>query len=793
MAIVYGKNTAVDYAAGNLASFGKSYSRMGAAPLDMYEVWYDLAELQKYASFRGNDVNGNPVYDANTEVTDTSAVTSYVGQKVAYVNETENKIYHYSIELDGSLKEIGVAPLGDGKSVSVTADGVISLLGVDTADSLTLPRMKEDKSGIEWVPVSQVVQGDGNDNTTYTFTKLTKGEENSAEAYGFIIKTFFNGTEVENGTIEIALDVYTKSEVDAAIKVVADKIGVAAEGQTGTLYELIAAEVTRATSAESVLSDRIGVKAEGDTAASGVYAYVDGVIDAIVNGVDANKIDSLNELIAWVEAHPAIVEELNDRLDATESAIETLNGDTTVDGSVDKKIADAISIHETAADEKYSTKQALIDHESAAENKYATKQFIGEIPEEADATTIVGYINEKAQEVLDSATGGSSESAASVKQQLDSYKALNDPKVNALLAEVYGALTEDKTEYDYAADSRIDALEKANAAQDTSIAAADAKGAQGITDAAAAKSIADKNAADITALTSQLGTTNTNVSGLTTRLAALEEEVGTDATSRIDALEGSTQALSGTVTTQGTDIATLKNTTIPALESLIQSNTDKFTNYSTTEQMNSAINDAVADKITAEALSPYLKSADADSKFATITSVETIYKVGEDGVEATGLLAEEITRAKAEEKKLDDAIKLLTDGAGTDEIDSVKELIDYVNAHGATVDGINARLDGHDALLAGIGGVDQPTTVIDAIQSAVNNLEPLSIATAEKLGGIKSAADTVVDEETTAVTANAVYVDNETGVGNVKAITTDILVNGVEEFVIYGGNAGANA
>ena len=53
MAITYGKNTAVDYAAGNLANFGKSYSRMGAAPLDMYEVWYDKAKLEEYASYRG--------------------------------------------------------------------------------------------------------------------------------------------------------------------------------------------------------------------------------------------------------------------------------------------------------------------------------------------------------------------------------------------------------------------------------------------------------------------------------------------------------------------------------------------------------------------------------------------------------------------------------------------------------------------------------------------------------------------------------------------------------------------
>lgn len=111
MAIIYGKNTAVDYAAGNIASFGKSYSRMGAAPLDMYEVWYDYDKLVEYASYRGNDAAGNKVYDNNTEVVDTSAVTSYVGQKVAYVNETEGKIYHYSIELDGTLKQLGADPL----------------------------------------------------------------------------------------------------------------------------------------------------------------------------------------------------------------------------------------------------------------------------------------------------------------------------------------------------------------------------------------------------------------------------------------------------------------------------------------------------------------------------------------------------------------------------------------------------------------------------------------------------------------------------------------------------------
>ena len=54
---------------------------------------------------------------------------------------------------------------------------------------------------------------------------------------------------------------------------------------------------------------------------------------------------------------------------------------------------------------------------------------VGVVPEGSD--TVIAYINKKAQEVLDSATGGSSESAASVKLALDNYMAENDPKVAA--------------------------------------------------------------------------------------------------------------------------------------------------------------------------------------------------------------------------------------------------------------------------------------------------------------------------------------------------------------------------
>lgn len=61
----------------------------------------------------------------------------------------------------------------------------------------------------------------------------------------------------------------------------------------------------------------------------------------------------------------------------------------------------------------------------------ALETYVGTIPEGYTETNVVAYINKKAEETLASATGGSSESAASVLAALNTYKAENDPKVNA--------------------------------------------------------------------------------------------------------------------------------------------------------------------------------------------------------------------------------------------------------------------------------------------------------------------------------------------------------------------------
>lgn len=89
MAIEFGKDRAQDFAPENLISFGKSFSRMGAQPLDMYEVWYDLEALKEYAK---------------------TNATAYVGMRLVYADETSGKVTIYAIKnTAGDLYEIASA------------------------------------------------------------------------------------------------------------------------------------------------------------------------------------------------------------------------------------------------------------------------------------------------------------------------------------------------------------------------------------------------------------------------------------------------------------------------------------------------------------------------------------------------------------------------------------------------------------------------------------------------------------------------------------------------------------
>lgn len=96
--------------------------------------------------------------------------------------------------------------------------------------------------------------------------------------------------------------------------------------------------------------------------------------------------------------------------------------------------------------------------------------YIGEIPNDYTETNIVAYINKKAEETLNNAAGGSSESAASVLAALNTYKAENDPKVAANTTAATNAQTTADNAQNYAEGVASDLADEVKAREEADTA-----------------------------------------------------------------------------------------------------------------------------------------------------------------------------------------------------------------------------------------------------------------------------------------------------------------------------------
>ena len=745
----------------NRMGLGNAITRDNGIPLDLSALHATYNDAVVYAATSSIAYVDQPIaaegvlYLITEESQGKVKISSYRDSITGKLVSGEEKEY------DVYLKRVGIVPTGDNASITVTAEGLVSLFGYGAAENGTLPVREDGK--LVWKTLENIGAGDGNDNTTYEFAVCDHGT-------GLVITPLFNGQPVMEGEGEEAkqvkyhldLDVYTKAKVDAAIKVVADKVGVPAEGDesTATLYERIAAEVLRATQAEESLGARIGVAKDGETPATGVYAYVDGVVNALVNGVDPEKIDSLNELIAWVEAHPDIVSGLDERLDTVEGILDGFGGEeepATVKGYVDAEL----DAHELAADEKYATKQEvtnagyavatdvardyatkqeLTNHGTAADAKYATKDELAPVTQTANnAATKADNLETRINDIV--ATGGEP-------------NAINTIKVNGT------ALA-------------IDAQKAVDITVPTSITGMDGY--------SALNARVTENTNDIAALEGQFGTTNTNVSGLTTRLAALEAEVGVAEKSRIDVLEGAlngageTEGLIAIVTGHGTKIGNLE-----AADTRIEKKADD----------NAAAILALQNKV---------DTGDKTVKTYVDESIAAIKPYDDTAIKA--LITAEEQRATGVENKLREdadkntaAIALLNDKADVE--GSVKhtvatELAKIISDDDADIDTLNeiaawiindttgaAKMANDIAALNGKVDITGKVSEYVAGEIAKIPAQDLPAATKEVLGGVK------LSDEVGA---------NEAGQLEVKTLSTDKLVNGEMILVLNGGNATGNA
>lgn len=271
MAIKFGQDRAVDFASGNLMTFAKSFSAMNGQPLDNREVWYDKTLLEE-------EVKGTKFY---------------VGQKVCYVDIENQKVYQYSVQLDGTLKEIGVAPVSDGATIAVDVDtGKISLYGVEGLD-------------IHKTYVPSIVNGVLTWDEPDTSTAEGQTQEiNSLKTRTQALETIVNGVEESEGV----------------------------EAQEGLVHKVAShtEQLTTNTDAIKSLETKVGRDADGETPASGLFKEINDVVtrvntieDDYLKSTDkteiTNQFDSISTDISNLDAaYKAADKLLEDRISALE-------------------------------------------------------------------------------------------------------------------------------------------------------------------------------------------------------------------------------------------------------------------------------------------------------------------------------------------------------------------------------------------------------------------------------------------------------------------------------------------
>lgn len=425
----------------DVMSFGQSFSRLNGQPLDNTSIYYSLAEAEAYALLD----------------------KAYVGQPIAVIDETAGKTTLYVIGTNNNLEQVGALP--DGLSLDLH-EGKLELKGFNAAENNTLPMVEN--GALVWKTLEDIGAGDGNDDTTYEITGISKGEGDAAEVYGIQIQVKFNGQN-SGEPVLIPFDVYTKSEIDAVVGGLDDRIKALEDAEDadttysvkegekilkleGTEFSTVAAlKYVEAADEEPAKIQLLGIDNAVVSEIDATPFIRDGMLNNVEYDAETNTLTFTWNTAAGEMSDTVVLSDIIEpytaghglELAGNEFAvkIDTESEAFLTVGENGLKLAgvqDAIDAAkgEAATDASNKANQALADAKEDAAKLYATKEYVGTIPSNYTETTVIDYVNKKAQEVLDSATGGSSESAASVKNQLDTYISTNNTRIETVEGDI---------------------------------------------------------------------------------------------------------------------------------------------------------------------------------------------------------------------------------------------------------------------------------------------------------------------------------------------------------------------
>lgn len=390
--------------------------------------------------------------------------------------------------------------------------------------------------------------------------------------------------------------------------------------------------------------------------------------------------------------------------------------------------------------------------------------YVGTIPtdDKYKDLSVVGYINKKAEETLAAAQGGSSETAASVKQQLDNYKSENDTRVKAAedaidAIEADYLKAADKTELSNAIAGEKIRAEGIEAGLRTDVDAikGDYVKAADIADFETkenVKKVADDLAAEVKARGEADADFETRIATLEGNFGDGEGTVEAQIAAAVAAEKERAEGIEGGLRTDVNAVAGRMTTAegkITALEGASATHATKEEAQGYADAKDEAITAAqsAANKAQEEvdALETYVGTIPTDEKYADIDNVisyvnkkaeETLAAAQGGSSETAASVKQQLdnyksendTRVKAAEDAIDaieadylkaadkteldgkitanaNAIELLTNGVSAEEVDGVNDLIQYVKDHGAEVTGMKAdiaanakAIEDHEAL-----------------------------------------------------------------------------------------------
>lgn len=330
-------------------SAGVSFKRAASLPLERYAVHASYAEAEAYAS--------------------TNAV-AYPGQILAVVETTGTSIYY--IDQNMALQPVGVIPAGDGKTISVSDDGVISLYGIDGSLEEAKSYQPVYRNGaLTWVELSSttveglqtLIEGLRTDVDAIN-AKIGTVEENKtvvqmiteAQEAATYDDTALSGrvTAIENDYLKTTDKTALQSEIstakaEAISEAVAAVVGEGTSADFDTLKEIAdwilsdttgaASLVTRISAIESdylKTADKTALQGEIDALETLVGALPEGavstnVVDYIqeaINGIKIGDYAKASELTALAERVTTIEEKV--------AALETVGAEKNVINSVDE-------------------------------------------------------------------------------------------------------------------------------------------------------------------------------------------------------------------------------------------------------------------------------------------------------------------------------------------------------------------------------------------------------------------------------------------------------------------------